>query len=251
MASFTELSAIVVLHEPKSRLRKRIKREMKRVGTLRFLDVLAFRFYSRIFLDARNRQCEQRLLADVNGRYPDIPASTRILDTDSPNSPETEQLLRDLKPDIIIARCKNLLAERIFLQARIGTFVMHPGVCPEYRNAHGCFWALARRDVQKVGMTLLKINKGVDTGPVYGYFSYAYDELNESHIEIQDRVVFENLDEIRAQFQDIISGTAAPLNTVGRESGEWGQPWLSAYLRWKRAAHKEGRHDGRPGAPVP
>ena len=51
---------------------------------------------------------------------------------------------------------------------------MHPGICPEYRNAHGCFWALANRDLNKVGMTLLRIDKGVDTGPTFGYYTYPY-----------------------------------------------------------------------------
>jgi len=240
MASFTDLVAIVVLHEPRVRVRKRIKREIKRVGLPRFLDVLAFRVYSRVFLDGTNRKWEERELSQLEQRYPPVPDTTRVLDTTSPNSPETEQLLRELKPDIIIARCKNLLNERIFGQARIGTFVMHPGVCPEYRNAHGCFWALAKRDTEKVGMTLLKIDKGVDTGPVYGYFSYPYDELRESHIIIQNRVVFDNLDLIRARFEDIIAGKAVLIDTRGRNSGEWGQPWLTAYLKWKRTARKKG-----------
>src|SRR5436309_328007 len=34
---------------------------------------------------------------------------------------------------------------RSSLPAR-GTFVLHTGICPEYRNAHGCFWALARSE---------------------------------------------------------------------------------------------------------
>ena len=71
----------------------------------------------------------------------------------------------------MVARCKRILKERIFAVPRPGTYVLHPGICPEYRNAHGAFWALARRDLDKVGLTLLRIDKGVDTGPVYGYFT--------------------------------------------------------------------------------
>jgi len=36
---------------------------------------------------------------------------------------------------------------------------MHPGICPEYRNSHGCFWALANDDPERVGVTLLQIDK--------------------------------------------------------------------------------------------
>ena len=126
---------------------------------------------------------------------------------------------------------------------------MHPGVCPEYRNAHGCFWALANRELDKVGMTLLKVDKGVDTGPVYGYYAYEYDEQNESHVVIQHRVVFDNLDKLRKKLFEIASQTATTIDTQGRRSGTWGQPWLSKYLAWKAAARKrisEGTLDTVP-----
>ena len=52
-------------------------------------------------------------------------------------------------------------------------------------------------------MTLLRVDKGVDTGPVYGYYSYAYDERTESHSVIQKRMVLENLDAVRDRLLDI------------------------------------------------
>lgn len=236
MASFLDLAAIVEIHEPPARLRKRVAREFKRVGTWRFLDVLAFRAYSRVMLRARDREWEERLLRTLEARYPEIPATTRILATPSPNSAAAEHLLREVRPDLMVARCKSILNARIFKQASVGTFVMHPGICPEYRNAHGCFWAMARRDLGNVGMTLLKIDEGVDTGPVYGHYRADFDEVAETHNMVQNRVVFDNLDELRVKFEEILAGTARTLDTRGRPSRAWGQPWLSSYLRWKRAA---------------
>jgi methionyl-tRNA formyltransferase len=231
-----DLAAIIEIHEPGDVLWRRIKREYKRVGTWRFLDVLAFRLYSRLALARLDREWEQNLLRSLESRYPDPPPTTRILQTASPNSKETEQLLKELRPDIIVARCKNILSARIFKQASVGTFVMHPGICPEYRNAHGCFWALALRDTGNVGMTLLKIDEGVDTGPVYGYFRCNYDELHDTHNMIQNSVVFENLDALRIRFEQILAGAADTIDTAGRRSQVWGQPWLTQYWRWKRLA---------------
>jgi folate-dependent phosphoribosylglycinamide formyltransferase PurN len=241
IASFADLAGIVVIHEANARLWKRIKREIKRVGLLRFLDVLAFRFYSRLFLAKKDRQWRERTLQELLARYPEIPPSTRILTTASPNSKETEQFLRNLQPDIVIARCKSILAERIFKLSSRGFFVMHPGICPEYRNAHGCFWALANRDCGNVGMTLLRIDAGVDTGPVYGYYRCNYDETHETHNIIQERVVFDNLDSIETRFREVVEGAASPISTTGRKSMAWGQPWLSAYWRWKKAALRKSR----------
>ena len=113
---------------------------------------------------------------------------------------------------------------------------MHPGICPEYRNSHGCFWALANDDLERVGMTLLRIDRGVDTGPTFGYYRCAYDEKKESHIVIQHRTVFDNLDALQTQLMQIHQGGAKPIEVNGRKSAAWGQPWLTKYLHWKRAA---------------
>ena len=167
-------------------------------------------------------------------KYPVVPASVPILTTPSSNSSEAEDFIRRQKPDLMLARCKTLLKPSVYSIPRKGTFVLHPGICPEYRNAHGCFWALVNNDPAKVGATLLRIDEGVDTGPVYGYYTYLFDEQRESYRVIQWRVVFDNLDAIRDKLIEIDGGTANPIDTSGRLSAAWGQPWLSRYLHWKR-----------------
>lgn len=241
LSSFSDLTGIIVLHEKKQQFWRRIKREVRRVGILRFLDVMAFRIYYQLVLSKKDRNWERLRLQELCRKYPDLPKGTSILSTHSPNTPEAEEFVRRHLPDLMIARCKFLLKESIFCIPGKGTFVMHPGICPEYRNSHGCFWALTRRDLGKVGMTLLQINKGVDTGPVFGYFTYAYDERKESHFVIQQKVVFENLDEIKTKILDIDRGEAIPLNTSGRRSNVWGQPWLTSYMSWKWNASRVGR----------
>jgi hypothetical protein len=242
LASFTNLAGIVELHENRQQLKRRIQREIRRSGWLRFLDITAFRVYYRLRIAAQDDRWAAQRLSELAARYPELPASLPVLRTASANSGECEAFLKQVQPDIVIARCKQLLKPRIFQIPAKGTYVMHPGVCPEYRNAHGCFWALASGDLERVGMTLLRIDEGVDTGPVYGYFRPGLDEVNESHIVIQHRTVLDNLDEIRAKLEEIVAGTAARIDTTGRESRVWGQPWLSKYIRWKRAARRRTLH---------
>jgi peptidoglycan/xylan/chitin deacetylase (PgdA/CDA1 family) len=85
-------------------------------------------------------------------------------------------------------------------------------------------------------MTLLKVDRGVDTGPIYGHFTYEFDELHQTHIEIQSRSVFDNLDALRDALLEIAAGTRQRVEVPGRGSKVWGQPWLSEYYRWKRRA---------------
>lgn len=238
LAAATNLVGIVVLDEPAKRMRRRIRREIQRVGLFRFADVFAFRLYYKLFMAGRDRQWEKATLAGLCERFPPVTRLTRTIEAGSPNSQPVEQFLREVDPDVVIARCKSLLKESIFSIPSRGTFVMHPGICPQYRNAHGCFWALASGDRENVGMTLLKIDKGIDTGPVYGYYRCEFNEKTESHHVIQHKVVFDNLDSLQLKLKEIYDNRAETLDTHGLPSGEWGQPWLSAYFRYLRRAKR-------------
>jgi len=241
LASFSELVGIVEIHEPGGRLRQRIRREVRRVGPLRFLDVLAYNAYQRVFLAAGDRAWQARELERLDAAYPPLSPGTPVLATPSPNSADAQAFIAARAPDLVLAACKTLLKPEVFTLPAHGTFVVHPGICPEYRNAHGCFWALANEDDHNVGATLLQIDRGVDTGPVYGYFRYAHDAVEESPRVIQARVVLENLDAIRKTLLDVVAGRAARLDTSRRASATWGQPWLTKYLRLKARARRQRR----------
>jgi Formyl transferase len=234
LGSFSTFTGTVVIREPGGRLQKRINREIARVGALRFVDVLAFRLYYRLVHAAADRRWERLALDGLRRRFERLPAAPEVM-VASPNSSDAERFLREQRADLVIARCKTLLKESIFSIPRLGTYVMHPGICPEYRNAHGCFWARALGDDRNVGMTLLRIDKGVDTGPVYGYFRVQPDPA-ESHVVTQHRVVLDHLDAIREKLLEIEAGAAQRIETTGRASATWGQPWLSAYLRMRTQA---------------
>jgi hypothetical protein len=239
LASWAELVGVVVVREPDDLRWKRVKRERRRVGLLRLADVLAFRAFYRLTLAATDEAWKASRLEELRRRFPDVQGeSAPRIETRSPNSAEAEAFLREARPDIVLALCKNILKESVFTIPTHGTFVCHPGICPEYRNAHGCFWALANDDLTRVGMTLLRIDRGIDTGPMLGYFTYPFDEVRESHIVIQNRVFLDNLDAVAATLSRVMVAEPTPIPAAGRTSREWGQPWLTRYLRWKRHAKR-------------
>ncbi len=232
LRSFSTFTGTLVIREPGGRLKNRIRRELSRVGPWRFLDVLAFRAFYALTQARDDRAWEARRLEALRARFAERPNAPELI-VASPNSAEAEAFLRKRQPDLVIARCKSLLKEAVFAIPTHGTFVMHPGICPEYRNAHGCFWAAASGDRGNIGMTLLRIDRGVDTGPVFAYFRVD-PAPGESHVVTQHRVVLDHLDAIRDTLLAIAAGSAAPIDTTGRRSAAWGQPWLSAYLKMRR-----------------
>jgi methionyl-tRNA formyltransferase len=239
------LAGLIIIRDPRSRRWRAARREIRRVGWLRFLDVIAFRAYARLRLARRDRAWTTSEVERLRRRYPADLASVPHIIVSTPNANEAREFLERLRPDVAVARCKIILKQAIFSIPRVGTFVLHPGICPEYRNAHGCFWALTRRDLDRVGMTLLRVDPGIDTGPIFLHGTYAFDEVEESHSVIQYRTVIENLDAIGDVLTGLCRGEdVKPVSVEGRESAVWGQPQLTAYLRWKWEARRK-RHERR------
>ncbi|OFW03810.1 MAG: hypothetical protein A3I61_16295 [Acidobacteria bacterium RIFCSPLOWO2_02_FULL_68_18] len=238
LASTLRLAGLIIIRDRPGRLWRASRREIRRAGWLRFADVVAFRAYARLRLAGRDAAWKEQAVERLRERYPaDLTAVPRIV-VSSPNSGAARRFMAGLRPDLAIARCKVILKREVFELPRVGTFALHPGICPEYRNAHGCFWALVNRDLDRVGMTLLRVDAGVDTGPIYLQGRCDIDEVRESHVVIQHRAVIEHLDAIGRVLLSLCRGEhVAPVDTAGRRSAAWGQPRLSDYFRWKRAAY--------------
>lgn len=236
------LAGLLIIRDGSRRRWLAARRELKRVGALGLLDAIAFRAYAQLAHAADDSRWEDAAIQELRRRYPANLGDVPRLTVSSPNAAEAKAFLHQLQPDLVIARCKVLLRQDIFDIPRAGTFVLHPGICPEYRNAHGCFWALANRDLTRVGMTLLRVDSGIDTGPVYLHGTCEYDERRESHIVIQQRAVVENLDAIGRTLIAVARGEdVRPVNTAARRSAAWGQPRLTTYLRWKLAARRAAK----------
>jgi len=215
-----------------------MKFEYKRSGLFRFIDVLLFRVYYKLFQSRKDDEWERKTFDSLYKLYPKINKETEIIYTHNANSDEAENFLKHHQPDVVLARCKQLLKKEIFNIPTTGTYVLHPGITPEYRNAYGCFWAIASGDYTNVGTTLLQIDEGIDTGPVYGYFKYDWDVLRDSHLVIQHRTIIDNLEDIQNLLISIHNQTAKKIDTRGRKSGIWGQPRLSTYIKLKATARK-------------
>ena len=65
LASFSTLGGLIVLRETRQRAWKRVRSELRRVGMIRFLDVLACRAYYTLFLSRRDRRWQAQQLREL------------------------------------------------------------------------------------------------------------------------------------------------------------------------------------------
>ena len=82
------------------------------------------------------------------------------------NEQESVQQIIDMKPDLLIAYGCSIIKEPL-LQAFEGRFVnIHLGLSPYYRGSGTNFWPLVNNEVDRVGVTFMHIDQGIDTGKI-------------------------------------------------------------------------------------
>ena len=88
---------------------------------------------------------------------------------------DADELLSEIQTKkvntIITAGCHNLLPGRVLESARHGCFNVHPSLLPKYRGYAPIFWQYHEGDRQ-AGVTVHRMDQGVDTGPVVGQESF-------------------------------------------------------------------------------
>ncbi len=111
-----------------------------------------------------SRQISLQLFGSPN--WP-IPAAAREIPDRDINHAASVRFFESLQPDVLLVCGAPILKPQIFSIPRIGTYNLHFGIAPEYRGQNTLFWALYRRDYDKIGFTLHGIDEGVDTGDIW------------------------------------------------------------------------------------
>ena len=120
LGSCSDLVGMVILEEGRAQKRARIRRELKRVGPLRFADVLAMRLYQRLALARRDRRWLDGALETMRERYGALAPQVPCIVAASVNEAAVATFLREREPDLVLARCKQLLGKRLIGIPRLG-----------------------------------------------------------------------------------------------------------------------------------
>src|SRR5262245_16269287 len=112
-ASFALVGILTIRDRPARRLRA-LKRAFRRTGLTGALDACGFRVFYRLAQARRDSIWRAEEVRRLQRAYPsDLSGVPRRVVTD-PNTEESRQFLSDLQPDLMIARCKVLLAPSVF-----------------------------------------------------------------------------------------------------------------------------------------
>lgn len=104
-------------------------------------------------------------------------------EVDSVNDTDSEAILKQFSPDIILQAGAGILKSNIFSIANIATINVHHGLSPYIRGMNSTFWCMYY-GLDKIGVTCHVIDKGIDTGPILFQYQYSLKAF-DTFVEIQ------------------------------------------------------------------
>lgn len=88
------------------------------------------------------------------------------LTVSSINDPRVAEMVRRAQPDVCVITCTTILSESTIASIGVDIINIHGGHLPDYRGCHCFFFALLRREFDKIGSTIHFVNRGIDTGKI-------------------------------------------------------------------------------------
>jgi folate-dependent phosphoribosylglycinamide formyltransferase PurN len=150
--------------------------------------------------------------------------------------------VRELRPELGLIYGSPILKPELFEIPAMGTLGIHHGQVPQYRGKKTTFWAMYNGEPQ-AGVTIQKINAGLDTGEIVNSgsvaacgrsYSAVWNELEELGLDLYIRSILE-----------VKAGTAQVRPQDGPKGKLYRDPQLADIARfWWRQARRRG---GKPG----
>jgi folate-dependent phosphoribosylglycinamide formyltransferase PurN len=97
------------------------------------------------------------------------------------HAPNVLERVRALGPDLGLVYGSPILKPELFEIPRLGTLGIHHGRMPEYRGKKTTFWEMASGE-ESAGVTIQKINAGLDSGEIVKQGSVAIEKKSYSRV---------------------------------------------------------------------
>ena len=141
-----------IIREIKSTSLKRIPEKI--------LDLFTIWIYSQLI----KRYIEKHLLKPNN--IEDFPTGIDLHKVKNASSSQCLSILKSLEPELIIVLGTSILKPEVLSIAKRYTLNIHGGIVPKYRNVHSDFWAVSKKDFTNIGISIIHLDPGIDTGDI-------------------------------------------------------------------------------------
>ena len=212
------------------------KRRFKRLGFFRVSSQIAFSFLVVPFLSLSGK----KRIAELKKKYEfdDKPIpEEKIKRFETVNDEGCIDLLKQFNPDLVLVSGTRIISKKVLESCKAPFINMHAGITPQYRGVHGGYWAIANNDKENFGVTIHRVDSGIDTGTVLyqqrigvspgdNYTTYPYLQLGEG------------LPLIKKALDDIFAGRENAVELKKDNSRLWYHPTIWQYFFYRGKKRK-------------
>lgn len=145
------------------------------------------------------------------------------------NSNKAQNIIKHLRPDIILVFGTGILVKETFSLSKIGSINVHTGITPEYRGAKSEFWAILNKDKNMIGYTIHILDEGIDTGNIIFQKKIKFIK-GENLFSIRARNIEDICLNIENFLLDYSNNNVKQINSDNRKSKLYSTPYIHNYL---------------------
>lgn len=218
-----------VIREEKPPLAAFLKRRIKKLGFGTVFGQLLFSAAIVPVVSYQSRRRIQQIISANNLDTSEIP-NTKVIDVSSVNSDATISELRRLSPTVVVVNGTRIIQEKALGCVNAIFLNTHAGITPMYRGVHGGYWALACGDAANCGVTIHKVDQGIDTGSIIAQatISPAAEDTFSTYPFLQAAKAIPLLEQA---VRDSLAGRLPTIAPRSSKSQLWSHPTAWQYLR--------------------
>ena len=205
-----------------------IKNRFRKLGLWTVIDQLAFIGLVRPFLKYQAKR-RIKVLCKRHDLESARPLTSAIVEVENINDVDGLAAIAKYQPNVVIVNGTRIL-KKATLRATPAVFInTHQGITPQYRGAHGGYWALHENDRGNCGVTIHVVDEGIDTGNVIAQAAIK-PEPQDSFITYPFLQTAAALPHLQIAIHSALAGnlTSTP---VSGASAVWYHPGILQYIK--------------------
>lgn len=228
-----------------------VRKRLRRGGLTKTCDeILYYLFIQRKFLrSTENADGQAKLIGLYTDSYGSPHWQGDSLQAESLNSADVIEFARERRPDLIMSMCVNDYFGRELREIpKLGCFLWHEGITPEYKGLYSPFWAIHNLEPQMLGYTVLRMNHRYDEGEVFLQGpALDVDPRSDNPAYIGHKAVLDSLPAVKELLRKLENGTARPFSTANRRPATYTYPGLTDGMRFAARLKRLKTGNVQPG----
>ena len=211
------------------------KRRLKRFGILKTVDEALYYALSKRVLNDTGEHVQSRLLNSYSAEYGSPECEYDSIRTSDINSPGVIRFVRERSVDLIMSMCINEFFRREIRETpRLGAFLWHEDIAPEYKGLYSPFWAIHNGEPEMLGYTVLRMNERYDEGEIFLQGrAEDVDPRTDNPVYIGHKAILDSLPSVKKLFEALEQGNAETLAIHNRKAATYTYPGFTDWIRYR------------------